>query len=330
MKFGLKLILLSLLTKGAMAQPQSDHFLAEVFAINSFNMNSTLQEVQNDKQIAENLSVRDKMDNTVSCRLTGQPINLPGLRSLDRLAFDTLELSFENNKLHDVFLDIPSSFKDRIFTKTFDQFNAKYGQAVIVDQKKSNSKRYVWNVGANELTLNPYPDGLVIHYASKIVNKRTGWIYGNRKGKGSGTIQLNLGYLEKMLDEKLAIASFEKILPQWETTGGLNHVFYMYNFRTLAENIPSLSITYSFNKCNIRVTADDTTSKVITEFALEKIKDGNFWTQLEKDLDNSHYIKRPRMKYSPSVIYSNHKYLVFLDKEDSRISIMNDFKLKLP
>jgi len=326
LNWALGIFLLVVITTGANAQQRSDSFLADVFAINSFKMNSTLQDIQNDKQVAENLSFYDKEDNRSSYRLTGQQINLPGLKPLDHLGFDTLELTFENNKLHDVALYMPASIKDVIFAKTCDQFNGKYGRAVIIDQKKNNSKKYVWNLGTNELSLNSYPEGLVVHYGSKILNKKTGWIYSDRKGKGSGTIQLNLPYFEKLLSQKLTIESFEKCLPLWETTGLQNHVFYRYNFNTRVDNSPFFSLTYSLNNYGISVTAEDTTSKIITEFELKKIKDNNFWTQFEKDLDNSHYIKRPKIKYSSNIIYSNHKFLVFLDKEDSRISIMNDFK----
>jgi len=321
----LRVFLLVLLTTGAMAQQQSDRFLTEVFAIDNFKINSTLQDFQNDKKIAENLTFFNKIDNRVVYFLINQKINLPGLKALDRLEFDTLELTFENNKLHDVMLNVPVHFKDLIFTKTCDQFNAKYGQSIVVDQKKGNYKKHVWNLGTNELTLNPYAEGLIIHYASKISNKKIGWIYADRKGKGDGKIQLNLAYFEKLLTDKLTIRSFEKFLPQWETTGALNHVYYLFNFKTMVDNDPSFSITYSLNSYDINIQTD-TTSKIISEFALEKIKDSNFWAQLEKDLDNLHYVKRPKIKYSPHIVYSNHKFLVFLDKEYSRLSIMNDFK----
>lgn len=313
-----------------MAQQKPDHFLADVFAFNSFKINSTLQEVQNDKHVAENLSFRFKFDNKASYYVIGQPINLPGLKSLDRLAFDTLELTFENNKLHDILLFVPNPFKDNIFKKTCDQFNSKYGQAVIVDQKKNKSKKYVWDLGTNKLTLSSYPDMLAIHYASKISNKEIGWVYNDRKGKGNGTLQLNLACLEKLLGQKLTTSSFEKILPQWETTGMFNHVDYDLNFRTLNHDRLIFSITYSLNDYDLAIRTVDTTSKVINEFKLDKIKDTNVWSQFEKDLVNLNYIMGPKLKYSTIVTYSNHKYFVFLNKEESSISIKNEFKLKLP
>lgn len=312
-----------------MAQKQSDHFLADVFAVR-FKINTPLKDIQNNKEFAENLSFRYKMDNSATYRLVGQQINLPGLHSLDRFAFDTLELIFENNKLHDVWLDIPREFKDRMFTKTCGQFNAKYGRAEIVNQKMSNYKKYVWNLGTNKIELAPIVDGLVIHYGSKLSDKKIGWIYSDRKGEGNGTIQLNLHYFEKLLGEKLTVSSFEKVLPHWETSGVLNHVAYDLNFRTLNADRATFSVTYSLSNYNLEVRTVDTTSKVINEFTLDKIKDANVWSQFEKDLVNSHYVMGPKIKYLRNITYGNHKFMVFLDKEDSRISIENDFKNKLP
>ena len=312
-----------------MAQQQSDRFLADVFGINSFKMNSTLKDVQSDKQVAENLSFFHRMDNTATYKLTGVEINLPGLKSLDRLTFDTVELTFENNKLHDVNLYVPASFRNRIFKETCDQFNAKYGQAAIITEKNSSYKKYVWNLGTNELTLSPSSNGLDIYYASKIVNKKVGWIYCDRKGKGNGTIQLNLGYLEKSLDQNLTIASFEKILPQWETTGALNHVDYLFNFKTLTENNPNFFINYALKNYDINVTAEDTTSKVITTIGFKEMGEGNFLAQMEKELNSKHYIKMPKLKYSNDITYSNHKFIVLLDKGDSRI-LITKFNFKLP
>jgi hypothetical protein len=324
LKLGLGIFLLVLLTTGAMAQQQSDHFLAEVFAINSFKMNSTLQDVQGDKQLAENLSFFDKTDNRAIYQLTGPQINLPGLSSLDRLAFDTVYLTFENNKLHDVDLYVPGSFKDKMFVKTCDKFNAQYGQFVMVDQKNSKDKKYVWNSGTKELSLRPGAGGIIVHYASKISDKKIGWIYTDRKGNGNGTIQLNLPYFEKLLDLKLTIGSFEKVLPQWETTGTLNHVFYEYNFKTRKEDEPRLSITYSLKNYNIMIQTEDTTSKIISEFMLEKITDAGVLEKFEKDLNNGQYKKRLRRNGSRSVSYSNDKYLILLDKQDSRITILRE------
>ena len=329
-KIFLNAILLMLFTASAMAQQQSDHFLAEVFGINNFKINSTLQDVQKDRQVAENLSFFRKIDNMAVYDLKVQQINLPGLHQLDRLAFDTLELTFENNKLHGADLYMPAPFRDEVFKKAWDQFNSKYGQALIVDQKKSKYKKYVWNLGSNELTLRPDAEGLLIHYASKISDKKTGWIYSDRKGKGDGKIQFNLPYFQKLLQEKLTISSFEKNLPDWETKGVSNHVFYMLNFQTMADNSPSFSITYSLKNYDIRITTEDTTSKVISEFALEKIKDTKVWSQFEKDINNLHYTLKPKLKYSHNITYSNHTFLVYLDKGDSIISVMNDFKFKLP
>jgi len=315
-----------------MAQQRSDSFLADVFAINSFKINSTLHDIQKDRQVAENLSFFYKTDNSATYQLTGQQINLPGLRSLDRLAFDTIYLTFENNKLHDVDLYVPGSFKDIIFAKTRDQFNEKYGAVVIVDQKNSNYKKYVWNLGTKELSLLPDPRGVGIHYASKISNKKIGWIYSDRKGKGNGTFQLNLSYLEKLLKEELIVEAFEKILPNWETTGAMNHVHYELDFKSGKDNSPRFSITYSLKNYDVIIETEDTTSKIVSAVTLEKMTNANVLIQFENDLNDLHYnfIRGPKHKYSRNITYSNDKYLVFLDKEDSRISIMNNIKFKLP
>jgi hypothetical protein len=317
----LRVFLLVLLTTGAMAQQQSDRFLADVFGINTFKINSTLKDIQNDKKIAEHLTFFNKVDNRAVYFLSDQKINLPGLKALDRLEFDTLELVFENNKLHDVELHVPGHFKNLIITKTCDQFNAKYGQSIVVDLKNGNYKMYSWNLDTNELTLNSYTEGLFLHYASKISNKQIGWIYADRKGKGDDKIQLNLPYFEKLLTDKLTVTSFEKFLPQWETKGVLNHVYYMPNFKTLVDNSPNFSITYLLNSYDINIQIEDTTSKIISEFGLEKIKDTKVWSQFEKDLNNLNYKIGPKLKYSRNITYSNRKFLVFLDKEDSRIAI---------
>jgi hypothetical protein len=326
----LSVVSLILLTLGAMAQQRSDHFLEEVFGLNSFKLNSTLRDIQNDKEISENLSFVSKMDNRATYFLIDEQINLPGLKSQGRLGPDTLELAFENNKLHDVVLFVPASIKDIILKKTFDQFNEKYGRAAIVDQKREDLKSYVWTLGANELSLNPYAEGLAIGYKSKTLNRNTGWIYTDRRGKGNGTIQLNLPCFEKLLNQKLTIRSFEKFLPRWKTTGVLNHVFYELNFKTLAADRPVYLVRYSLGNYDLTTETVDTTSKIINKFTLDKLKDTNVWPQFEKTLVNLHYIKRPQLRYSENIIYSNNKFLVFLDKKDSRISIMNDFKIQLP
>jgi len=308
-----------------MAQRQPDSFLKEVFAFDKIKINSTLQDIQKDKEMAENLSFSHKEDNTVTYLLTGQKINLPGLKLLDRLLFDTLHLAFENNKLHEVFLYVPRTFKNVVFTKTLDQFNAKYGQAVIVDQKRSKSKKYVWNLGANQLTLSPYPSGLAIDYTSKFSDKKIGWIYRDRKGKGNGLIQLNLYYLEKLLREKLDIGSFEKRLPEWESAGVSNHVFYRLNFKTMVDNSPTFSISYSLKKYNVTISTEDTTSRIISGFQMEKIKDVHVWSQFENDLNKLHYAIIPKLTHGRIITYTNRAFLIFLNKEDSRISIMNKF-----
>ena len=330
LKIYLNFFLLTMLTTATMAQKKADKFLSEVFAIESFKINSSLQDVQRDKQIAENLSLFIRIDNTVDFNLTGQQINLPGLKPLDRFAFDTIELKFENDKLHDINLYLPKSFKDVVLAKSLAQFNAEYGEAAVVEMKNNKYKKFVWNLGTNELVLTPFRDGLEVHYGSKIPAKKTGWIYRDRKGKGNGTIQFNLPYFEKLIGAKLTIASFEKILPEWQTTGTLNHLSYDLNFSDLSPSRPVFYISYFLNGYNLAIKTIDTTTMVINEITLNKIKDPNIFLQFEKELDSLDYVKEPKIKYINHVDYTNRKFSVILDKGNSEISIMNEFKIKLP
>src|ERR1700749_2505808 len=100
-------------------------------------------------------------------KLVGQQINLPGFKQLDRLSFDTINLRFENEKLHDVGLYVPNRFKDVIFKNTYEQFNSKYGRVTVVDEKKRKSKKYIWDLGSNELSLTDLRSGLLILYSNK-------------------------------------------------------------------------------------------------------------------------------------------------------------------
>jgi hypothetical protein len=318
----LGIFLLVLLTTGAKAQQRADRFLADMFGINNFKINSTLQDIQNDKEVGGNLSFRHKIDNEAIYFLADQQVNLPGLKPLDRLEFNKLGLTFENNKLRDVELYVPVRFMELVFEKTCDQFNAKYGHFVIVDKKNSSYKKYVWNLGTNELVIDTYAKSFVVHYASKVSDKKNGWIYADRKGKGDGSLQPNLPYCEKLLKSNLTVTCFEKLLPQWETMGVSNHVRYEFNFKTMIDNSPCFYITYSLNNYDITVKTDDTTSKIISNFTLEKIKDANVWAQFEKDLNNLNYKLRPKQEKFDSDSYTDGKFLVILDKEHSSISII--------
>jgi len=317
----LSIFLLVLLTTAAKAQQQSDRFLSDVFGIKTFKMNSTLQDIQNNKEIAGNLSFSYKIDNEVIYLLADQQVNLPGLKPIEGLELNKLGLIFENNKLHDVDLNIPVRFMEQVFKKTCDQFSAKYGHFVIVDKKNSNYKKYAWNLGTNELVLETYPKALVIHYASKISDKKNSWIYADRKGKGDGSIQIGLPYIEKLLKSNLTVASFEKLLPQWETMGVSNHVRYGVNFKNMIDNSPLFEVTYYLNNYDITVQTIDTTSNIISEFTLEKIKDTTVWVRFKKDMDNSGYKIRPKRKYDEGSSYSNGKFMITLDKEYSLIFI---------
>jgi hypothetical protein len=327
----LSVFLLLLLTMCARAQQRSDSFLVDVFGINTFKINSTLQNIQSDKKVAENLSFRHKIDNEVIYFLADQQVNLPGLKPLDRLEFNTLELTIENNKLRDVDLYVPVRFMAQVFKKTCDQFSAKYGHFVIVDKKNSSYKKYVWNLGTNELVLDIYPKSFVIHYTSKILDKKNGWIYADRKGKGDGSVQPNLPYCAKLLKSNLTVTSFEKLLPQWETTGVSNHVRYELNFKTMIDNSPCFYITYSLNNYDITVKTDDTTSKIISELTLVELKDTTVWTKFKKDLESLDYkIKPQRYPDSELIEYEKKDISISLAKNHSMIFIFKTPFFKVP
>jgi len=317
---------------GIKAQQQPDHFLNEIFSINSFKLNSPLEEIQKHKDIAKNLSFFYKEDNSSVYFLADQKVNLPGLKVLDKLAFDTLELTFENNKLHDVRVNVPARFKDQIFIKTINQFNFEYGNASILAAKRRSNKKYVWDLGVNEIIITIYQDSFGIDYMSKKKSTREkSWIYSFRKGKGKGTIKLTLPYFEQLIKSGLTVTSFEKLLPSWETTGLLNHVRYEYNFKFDTDKGPVYSITYSLANYNISITTIDTTSKIITSCSLEKVKDVHVWEAFELGLKNSHYKIRPRVRYSMGDSYTNREKhtMVIFDKPDSTIVVI-DTKLPLP
>jgi hypothetical protein len=319
-------VAVTLLATIANAQKPVDDFFAEMFSIKSVKIGSTLEDLKKNKDSTEKLSFRYQMDNRNIYDLTNLPINLPGLKPLDRLMFDTLELTFEDNKLHDLELYVPGSFRDEIFDKTCKKFDTKYGEPTVVTEKGNSYKRFIWNLGTNELFLKPYADkSFLLYYGSKIAKKKTGWVYTTRRGKGDGTLQLNLGYFEKLLQSNLSVESFEKRLPQWKTSGDLNHVRYELNFKTMADNCPNFDITYTTHDYDLEVKTFDTVSKIISEVTLKKIKQANTWELFERDLKNLNYTIRPR-RYKiedPSYVNDKKDIMVILNKANSMISITN-------
>jgi len=72
------------------------------------------------------------------------------------------------------------------------------------------------------------------------------------------------------------------------------------------------------------IQTNDTTSRIISGFTLEKMTGAGVLDKFEKDLNNENYKKRQMRYGSRSVSYSTDKYLVFLDKLDSRITILRE------
>lgn len=308
------------------AQKRTDNFLKDMFSINNFNINSTFKEVS--KESGEDLRPFYKEDYKNIYHLINHTVNLPGFKFIDRVTIDTLDLTFEDNQLHDVDLIVRNHLSDGVFEKTRKLLDDKYGKSTISLAKHSNYKKYTWNLGSKECSLDPsWNKGFIIRYGDKFSRKRNDWIYRDRKGNGNGTIQPDLLYFEKLLNSNLTLSALEKDLPHWETTGLENHIEYEFDFKKRVDNSPHFSITYNLNDYDLLAKTIDTTSNVISELGITKIKDVKIVIALKKDLEKQNYV----IRYSSdnAVFYKKEYISVFLSKDNSIIDISN-FKNLLP
>jgi len=309
-----------LITLHASAQKHTSSFLGNMFLINSFKINSTLEDVQKDKNTAVNLSFLEREDDNYYYVLANQQINLPGMKVLDKLSFNTPLLIFQNNKLNSVELNVPDRFISDNLNKTREQFDKEYGKSISYPEKESIYRKYIWDMGDYELIIDHHLDSaFTIHYGTKKTFIEKQWIYADRKGQGNGTIQLSLPYFEKLLESNLSVGSFEKYLPQWSSNGASNHVRYDYDLKTFKGKIPRFMITYNLRNCNITIETTDTTSKLISDYIIEEIKDIKLSNEFKKDLENFNYKIRPQ-RYPDS-------QLIQYEKKDISVSFAKDHSM---
>jgi hypothetical protein len=308
------------------AQKRTDNFLKDMFSINNFNINSTFKEVS--KESGEDLRPFYKEDYKNIYHLINHTVNLPGFKFIDRVTIDTLDLTFEDDELHDVDLIVRGHLSDGVFDKTRKLLDEKYGKSIGSQASHSNYKKYTWNLGAKQCSLDPsWNKGFIIRYGSKVSRKRNDWVYKDRKGKGNGTLQPNLSYFEKLLNSDLTLSALEKNLPQWETTGLENHILYQFDFKKRVDNSPHFSIIYKLNDYDLKVETIDTTANIISELGIRKTKDINIVAAFKKDLEKQNYA----IRYSSgdAIFYKKEYISVFLSKDNSIIDISN-FKNLLP
>ncbi len=98
-----------------------------------------------------------------------------------------------------------------------------------------------------------------------IIKEKEGLIKTNRTGKGNGTFNLSLNFLERIIMNNLNYKSFEQFLPLWNSYESNNSVSLTYNKKTKRHDIPVLNITYSFHLKQKDIIAKIEVKRTITK-----------------------------------------------------------------